>query len=60
MGNFAPSRLKKDLSNRVKGRGIVSVGPPLPSPRGVLKHTPQGKPSPVKGEGKFLLEELEK
>jgi len=24
---------------------------PSPSPRGVVKHTPQGKPSPVKGEG---------
>ena len=44
---------------RVKGRGINNSmefldSSPSPLPCGVLKLTPQGKPSPVKGEGVFL------
>jgi hypothetical protein len=45
---------------RVKGRGITNlvkflVFSPSPLPCGVVKLTPQGKPSPVKGEGIFLI-----
>jgi hypothetical protein len=41
------------------GKGINNLlkfldSSPLPLPCGVLKLTPQGKPSPIKGEGVFL------
>jgi hypothetical protein len=44
---------------RVKGRGINDWvefldSSPSPLPCGVVNLTPQGKPSPVKGEGVFL------
>jgi hypothetical protein len=35
----------------MKGRGIKKVYPPLLLPCGVFFVTPQGKPSPIKGEG---------
>jgi hypothetical protein len=43
----------------MRGRGINNFlkfldFSPSPLPCGVLKLTPQGKPSPVKGEGVFL------
>jgi hypothetical protein len=43
----------------MRGRGINNFlkfldSSPSPLPCGVLKLTPQGKPSPVKGEGVFL------
>jgi hypothetical protein len=44
---------------RITGRGINTLlefhdSSPSPLPCGVLKLTPQGKPSPLKGEGVFL------
>jgi hypothetical protein len=43
----------------IKGRGINTLlefldSSPSPLPCGVLKLTPQGKPSPIKGEGVFF------
>ena len=44
----------------MKGKGVNGLSgfpdpSPSPLPCGVLKLTPQGKPSPLKGEGVFLL-----